>query len=171
MLQSLPIRSSSEEQPRIKWDGRHVEEIREGLMELQGVIQAKSQYGIKILEEWYNTKDEKLLYLLEKGDEVKITYSEGAGKKGTYRNLETAQVISHPKVIPEEVTLTHEKPSATAKAPTLSRDIPGVTVGMAVNNAATSLDLKNEIPPDEWARIVVKRAKALLEEMQKEKLL
>jgi len=132
------------------------------MSETTGEIQAKSEHGIKIDDEWYNTKDEQTLLLVERGETVTVIYEDNTGKNGkVYHNITEIKQWN-----PKSPEANHISVSGSPKK------YLGVTVGMAINNAAAYLNTVEGSPNNgqEWAEGVVVYAKALLVEMEKEGL-
>ena len=156
---------------------------------VEGSVEAVSQYGIKINGEWYNKHNlyPTLLDGVSKGDRIRVSYELREAKGKTYRNVTELSTISE-TVSQEELqaNLTEETiggQEITATGGLLGGGVlgtakpapkhAGVTVGMAINNAAAyvlSKDGDKTLPDDVWADTVVSYAEALLKAMDKKGL-
>ena len=143
---------------------------------IEGVIEHKSSFGVKINGVWYNESPEHkgILDSYNKGDSVRLEYY----TKGKWRNVTAAQLkgtknsddYSETKDDNEERIISNKefKQKILQNA---QRMTTGPIIGMAINNAAEYVlkygDSKGKpLPHDIWASEVIKYAQALLKEME-----
>lgn len=144
------------------------------MVEVKGTIKVIAKTGGIVL-----TSDEKKWYNPDKSvtwkDDI-IAAKDVLRGKEVVLTLNDAGYVMEFKADPGETPPAEFSPGVTEeKIDVGPRKYQGVTVGMAINNAANLLNSNHdywsgEMEPEDWAKDIVVYAKALLEEMEKEGL-
>lgn len=128
-------------------------DVKVKTIDAEGGMIYSNEGNFQVDERW-----KQYLEVFKPGDELHLVVKNG--KVDGIQKIKTQTIV-----VPQSVT---DKPTPNVER----KKYPGVTVGMAVNNASNFVTKTyTDDTPDTWAFLVAKRTKQLLEELDKEGLL